>query len=58
MQNVSDTILLEYLGEDKEIWINSKTNLAMELAIEANQKKADLTPEQLVPPEYYEYSGR
>ena len=27
----------------------------MELAIEANQKKADLTPEQLVPPEYHEY---
>jgi hypothetical protein len=55
MQNVSDTVLLEYLGGDEEIWINSKTNLAMELAIEANQKKANLTPEQLVPPEYHEY---
>ena len=54
-QNISDTVLLEYLGENEEIWINSKTNLAMELAIEANEKKADLTPEQLVPPEYHEY---
>ena len=28
-QNVSDTVLLEYLGGDEEIWINSKTNLAI-----------------------------
>ena len=45
MQNILDTVLLEYLGGDEEIWINSKTNLAMELAIEENQNKADLTPE-------------
>jgi hypothetical protein len=38
-----------------KIWINSKDNLATKLAAEANQKKPDLTPEQLVLPEYHEY---
>jgi hypothetical protein len=40
---------------ENEIWINSKKNLAMKLAAEANQKKADQTLEQLVPLEYHEY---
>jgi hypothetical protein len=53
--NASDKVLLEYLGMENEIWINSKDNLATELAAEANQKKPDLTPEQLVPPEYHKY---
>jgi hypothetical protein len=51
--NASDKVLLEYLGMENEIWINSKDNLATKLAAEANQKKLDLTPEQLVPLEYY-----
>jgi hypothetical protein len=38
-----------------KIWINSKDNLATRLATEVNQKKLDLKPEQLVPPEYHEY---
>jgi hypothetical protein len=45
--NASDKILLEYLGMENELWINSKENLATKLASEANQKKPDLTPEQL-----------
>jgi Reverse transcriptase (RNA-dependent DNA polymerase) len=40
---------------ENEIWINSKDNLATKLAAEANQKKPNLTPEQLVPPEYHVY---
>jgi hypothetical protein len=40
---------------ENKIWINSKDNLATRLAAEVNQKKPDLKPEQLVPPEYHEY---
>jgi hypothetical protein len=40
---------------ENKIWINSKENQATKLAAEANQKKPDLTPEQLVPSEYHEY---
>ena len=37
------------------VWICSKTNLATDLAIRENQKKDDLTDEQIVPPEYHEF---
>jgi hypothetical protein len=40
---------------ENELWINLKENLATKLASEANQKKPDLTPEQLVPWEYHDY---
>jgi hypothetical protein len=40
---------------ENKIWINSKDNLATRLAVEVNQKKLDLKPEQLVPPEYHKY---
>jgi hypothetical protein len=53
--NALDKVLLEYLGMENEFWINSKENLATKLASEANQKKPDLTPEQLVPWEYHNY---
>jgi hypothetical protein len=53
--NTSDKVLLEYLAMENEIWINSKENQATKLAAEANQKKLDLTPEQLVPSEYHKY---
>jgi hypothetical protein len=53
--NALDKVLLEYLGMENKIWINSKENLATKLAAEANQKKPDQTPEQLVPPEYHKY---
>jgi hypothetical protein len=53
--NASDKILLEYLGMENELWINSKENLATKLASGANQKKPNLTPEQLVPREYHDY---
>ena len=44
--------------EEEEVWINAKTNLAMDLAIEANKKKADLKPEEIVPEQYHEYLDR
>jgi hypothetical protein len=53
--NTLDKVLLEYLGMENKIWINSKDNLATRLVAEVNQKKPDLKPEQLVPPEYHEY---
>jgi hypothetical protein len=53
--NALDKVSLEYLGMENKVWINSKDNLATRLAAEVNQKKPDLTPEQLVPPEYHEY---
>jgi len=49
-------ILLELLEtEPNDIWINAKTNLAMDLAIEENIKKEDLKPEEIVPKAYHEY---
>jgi hypothetical protein len=53
--NASDKTLLEYLGMENKIWINSKKNLATKLAAEANQRKPDQTPEQLVPLENHKY---
>jgi hypothetical protein len=53
--NASDKVLLQYLGMENELWINLKENLATKLASEANQKKPDLTPKQLVPLEYHDY---
>ena len=37
------------------VWTCSKTNLATDLAIRENQKKDNLTDEQIVPPEYHEF---
>ena len=41
--------------ETNSVWICSKTNLAINLAITENQKKEDLTNEQIVPLEYHEF---
>src|SRR5271169_6380988 len=37
------------------IWINAKTNLAMEMAIKDNLSKEEKTVEELVPKEFHEY---
>ena len=50
-----DTILLEFLNMEDEVWINTKTNVATSLVAEANLKKPELSPEQLVPEEYHKY---
>ena len=38
-----------------DIWINAKTNLAMDMAIEANLKKKEILVTELVPLEYHEF---
>ena len=37
------------------VWINAKTNLAMDMAIENNLKKQERTVEEMVPKEYHEF---
>jgi hypothetical protein len=39
---------------ETDVWIH-KTNIAMELAIEENNKKIDKTDKELVPEEYHDY---
>ena len=51
----TDTILLELLNIEDEVWINTKMNMATSLAAEVNSKKPELTSKQLVPEEYHEY---
>ena len=46
-------ILIEQLETD--IWINAKTNLAMDMAIKANLKKKEVPITELVPSEYHEF---
>src|ERR1700678_3681928 len=52
MEEDRNKILLGLLETD--VWIH-KTNIATELAIEENSKKADKTDKELVPEEYHEY---
>jgi hypothetical protein len=49
-----DSIVTE-LENENDIWINAKTNLAMDMAIEENTKKADLSAEEIVPPAYHKF---
>ena len=42
-------------GKFKLVWINTKTNLAMDMAIENNLKKQEHTVEEMVPKEYHEF---
>ena len=46
-----NNILISYLEEikEEELWINAKTNVAMELAIKENKKKPDTSAKELVP---------
>ena len=41
--------------EDQEIWINAKTNLAMDLAIEEAKKRKEKTLEEIIPEELADY---
>ena len=42
-------------GKFKPVWINTKTNLAMDMAIENNLKKQEHMVEEMVPKEYHEF---
>ena len=58
IDNVDETTLLiaTITGElETDIWINTKTNLAMDMAIEANLKKKELSVKEMVPLEYHQY---
>ena len=51
----TDTILLEFMNMEDKVWINTKTNVATSLAAEANSKKLELSPKQLIPEENHKY---
>ena len=51
----SSISLINVNGKVEPIWINAKTNLAMDMAIEENLKKKELPITELVPPEYHEF---
>ena len=42
-------------GNFELVWINAKTNLAMDMAIENNLKKQEKSVEEMVPKEYHEF---
>jgi hypothetical protein len=48
--------LLSYIEEAKsKVWINAKTEIAMELVIKENEKKADLPVEKLIPEDLHDF---
>ena len=48
--------MISYIEEMKtNIWINVKGNMAIELAIKKNEKKAELTNEELVLEDLHEF---
>ena len=55
-EEIGNAVLISYIEEMKtKVWINAKGNMAMELAIKENEKKAELTNEQLVPEDLHEF---
>ena len=48
-EEIGNTVLISYIEEMKmKVWINAKGNMETELAIKENEKKAELTNEELV----------
>ena len=55
-EEIGNAVLISYIEEMKmKVWINAKGNMAMELAIKENEKKAKLTNEQLVLEDLHEF---
>ena len=55
-EEIGNTVLISYIEEMKtKVWINAKGNMATELAIKENEKKAELTNEELVPDDLHEF---
>ena len=55
-EDETSILLATLMGQTKtDIWINAKTNLAMDMAIKANLKKKEVPVKELVPPEYHEF---
>ena len=55
-EEIGNAVLISYIEEMRtKVWINVKGNMAMELAIKENEKKAKLTNEELVPEDLHEF---
>ena len=55
-EEIGNAVLISYIEEMKmKVWINAKENIAMELAIKENEKKAGLTNEELIPDDLHEF---
>ena len=55
-EEVGNTVLISYIEDMKtKVWINVKGNMAMELVIKENKKKAELTNEELVLEDLHEF---
>ena len=55
-EEIGNAILISYIEEMKtKVWINVKGNMATELAIKENKKKAELTNEELVLDDLHEF---
>ena len=55
-EEIGNTVLISYIEEMKtKVWINAKGNMAMELAIKENEKKAKLINKELVPEDLHEF---
>ena len=55
-EEIGKTVLISYIEEMKmKVWINAKGNMATELAIKENEKKAELTNEELVLEDLHEF---
>ena len=55
-EEIGNTVLISYTEEMKtKVWINAKGNMATELAIKENEKKAKLTNEELILEDLHEF---
>src|ERR1700679_1811351 len=55
-EQIRNTVLVSYIEELKsEAWINAKTGIAMELAIKENEKRAELSVEEMVPEDLHDF---
>ena len=55
-EEIGNAVLISYIEEMKtKVWINAKGNMATELAIKENEKKAKLANEELVPEDLHEF---
>ena len=55
-EEIGNAVLISYIEEMKmKVWINAKENMATELVIKENEKKAELTNEELIPEDLHEF---
>ena len=55
-EEIGNAVLISYIEEMKmKVWISAKGNMATELAIKENEKKAELTNEELVPEDLHKF---